>query len=102
MSTKVRAQHTPRILIDHRDCGGGGCTGCANSGTKMARQLRPAGLSMPQDEQVFAAARELCPCYEGIKINAGVAQCTHADRRDDGEWCEQPSCPAIKATEHAA
>ncbi len=55
---------------------------------------------MPQAEEAFMAARETCPCYQGISINLGVAQCTHADHHDDGEWCEPRSCPVaiVKAT----
>lgn len=89
MSTK---QTLARILIDCRDCGGAGCNKCRQSGTRMVALVKPAGLRMPLAEQAFEAARETCPCYQGCSINAGVAQCTHADH-DDGDWCEPRSCP---------
>ena len=84
-----------RVLIDHRLCGGGGCATCHERGTELVAVMRPAGGPMPRDEAAFEAAREECPCYAGYSINAGVSQCTHADRRDDGEWCEPGACPLV-------
>lgn len=93
----MSAQHTPgpRIRIDHRSCGGSGCKGCNGSGVVLARATRPAGVSMPDAEDAFDDARQACPCYEGYSINAGVRQCSHADRQDDGEWCELHHCPIV-------
>jgi hypothetical protein len=84
-----------RRLIDHRACGGGGCDGCRNIGTARVAVLHAVGPAMPSDESAFEMARESCGCYEGIKVNEGVAQCTHADHRDRGEWCEVESCPLV-------
>jgi len=89
-----RRTPTRRVLVDHRTCGGGGCSRCNERGTKMVVVLR-VGAPMPRDAEAFEAARERCPCYEGYSINAGVSQCTHADRRDDGEWCELGVCPLV-------
>ena len=81
-----------KILIDHRPCGGSGCRGCGNRGTALVEQRRP-DWSRPADPAAFETARELCPCYEGFPINAEVSQCTHADRKDDGQWCSFEDCP---------
>jgi hypothetical protein len=84
------------IRIDHRDCGGGGCDGCHNTGTQRSRTTAPA-ISMPCDDAEFERARESCPCYEGISINADVAQCTHAWASSGGEVCSVDSCPVLAA-----
>lgn len=81
-------------LRDHRDCGGGGCSGCNHEGTELAPPFLPGTpLVMPIDEDAFAAKREECPCYEGIHVNDGVNQCMHPDA--DGEWCEPEECPLV-------
>ncbi len=82
-------------LIDHRLCGGGGCKTCRQMGTQFRSVQIPNLGPMPSDEDSFESERERCPCYEGISINAGVSQCTHADHREDGEWCEVISCPRV-------
>lgn len=86
-----------RRLIDHRLCGGGGCHTCQHTGTQIVITDRPAGLLIPAGEEAFDAARETCPCYEGYSINSGVKQCTHADHKRDGEWCEIRWCPALSS-----
>jgi hypothetical protein len=50
-------------------------------------------LTMPADSDEFDAARESCPCYEGMSINHDVHQCMHADA--DGEWCDVETCPLV-------
>ncbi|MNX99679.1 hypothetical protein D3C86_1321430 [compost metagenome] len=93
-----------RILIDCRDCGGGGCPECREKGVRMVALVRPKDLHMPRALDHFMEVRESCPCYQGFSINHGVAQCTHADHRDEGECCEPRSCPVVaaKATEGPA
>lgn len=82
------------VLIDHRSCGGGGCKACKRSGTELVEMSRPA-LVMPSDEDEFDSAREDCPCFEGIAVNDGVTQCTHADAYDD--CCNVDVCPLVAA-----
>lgn len=84
-----------RVLVDHRMCGGAGCAKCRQRGAALVAVTSPAVGPIPRDEAAFQAAREHCPCYEGHSINAGVAQCTHAGHRYDGEWCELSSCPRV-------
>lgn len=83
-----------KVLIDCRDCGGGGCQKCRNKGARLVTPSRPKGLVMPRDPAAFETARDHCLCYEGFSINKGVLQCSHADARD-GEWCEVESCPVL-------
>lgn len=81
-------------LIDHRDCGGAGCRGCKNTGTELVETIaRVAFLHRSTAEEQHLQAREACPCYQGISVNEGVAQCTHAGHRDGGEWCSLEDCP---------
>lgn len=86
--------NAPR-LIDHRQCGGGGCHTCQHTGTEIVPVAQPADLTPFADEMAFHVGRETCACYEGYPIHAGVAQCTHAGHRDDGEWCEPRWCPRM-------
>jgi len=81
------------VLIDHRPCGGAGCKVCRGTGTATTGTSRPTGLAIRS--QHFATDRERCPCFEGYPINADVAQCTHADHPDDGEFCAAEVCPLI-------
>lgn len=85
-----------RVLIDHRPCGGAGCSDCSELGTELVETTRRVTPVMPRDEVAFMTARERCPCYEGISINAGVSQCTHAGHADGGEFCEPDSCPLVQ------
>lgn len=95
MDCRVGRRAPRRVLIDHRACGGGGCSGCKNKGTALVALMSPAYGPMPHDEAAFEEAREECPCYEGLSVNDGVAQCTHIDRNDGGEWCEPGKCPLV-------
>lgn len=94
-----------RALIDCRPCGGAGrgrstgtCKACRGSGTtEIDRQPPPAGFTVRADE--FDKDREGCPCYEGVKVNDGVDQCTHPSRSDVETWCEANRCPLLRACE---
>lgn len=81
-------------LIDHIECGGSGCRGCKDTGTELREVERVAFLKRARTEEEHeAVVREACSCYQGMKVNEGVAQCLHADHRDGGEWCDLESCP---------
>lgn len=81
-------------LIDHIECGGGGCPGCKDAGTELRDVERVAFLKRGRTEEEHeTVVRESCSCYQGISVNEGVAQCLHADHRDGGEWCDLRSCP---------
>lgn len=82
-----------KILIDHRACGGSGCKACRNRGVAYVRPRTPAGLTLPNDPQGFEVARQECPCYQGISINADVTQCSHPQSRSD--YCSLDDCPAL-------
>lgn len=84
-----------KILIDHRDCGGGGCEGCRNKGTEKIHPERSAGEVMPADEDAFEDERQSCPFYQGISINAGVCQCSHEDNCGDESVCCIEDCPIV-------
>lgn len=85
-----------KALIDHLECGGGGCKGCRNTGTEMVvRHAPPAKFTVRQDAEGFEQDREDCPCYEGFKINDGVNQCTHPENRAAANWCEPRLCPLL-------
>lgn len=84
-------------LIDCRRCGGGGCLHCRETGVATVRcEAPPADFTVRADEAGFEADRENCPCYEGVKINAGVDQCAHPDNRDSENWCDRESCPLLR------
>lgn len=87
-----------KALIDHRACGGGGCGGCRDTGTAtVACQAPPANFTVRSDAEGFEEDRQNCPCYEGIKINDDVDQCTHPNNRLHANWCETYACPLIHA-----
>ena len=83
------------ILIDHRECGGGCCKKCKNTGTMRVQPYAPSALVIPADEINFEIARLDCPCYEGISINAGVSQCSHPRASAIESACELFACPAL-------
>ena len=84
---------TYKILIDHRACSGGGCEDCKGKGTARVKPLAPPDLSISADD--FEEARQGCPCYEGIKVNAEVSQCSHPKARQFDSWCSLHDCPAL-------
>lgn len=87
-----------KALIDHIECGGGGCRGCGWSGTEVVECITPlATFVVRGDDDGFEADREHCPCYQGIKINDGVVQCTHRDSSASENWCAPDTCPLIAA-----
>lgn len=85
-----------KVLIDHRQCGGSGCKACKHTGTQKVFPTRPI-FTMPEDDAEFERARLNCdcPCYEGITMNEGVTQCSHADSKSD--WCSSDVCPLPRA-----
>ena len=92
-----------RSLIDCHACGGQGrrgCGACRGSGTTMTESVAPPADFTVSVEN-FDEDREACPCYEGIKINDGVDQCTHPDRLDAETWCESHNCPLLWRQEFA-
>ena len=85
-------------LCDCRWCGGSGCDECDFDGVEeVVCVVPPATFTVSVDEEGFDADRQDCPCYEGVKINAGVVQCTHPDNRDPENWCDRESCPLLRA-----
>lgn len=87
-----------KALIDCRDCGGSGCRRCRHKGVRSVRcEPPPADFTVRADADGFQADREDCPCYEGVKINAGVDQCTHPDNRAPENWCDPERCPVLRA-----
>lgn len=90
MTERLTRRRMPKVLIDHRYCGGGGCPKCRGTGTQKVAMQDPQ-ITMPADEDAFEKQREDCPCYEGVMINDGVVQCTHVSAQS--EWCDSDVCP---------
>ncbi|MDE2427019.1 MAG: hypothetical protein KGO96_14060 [Elusimicrobia bacterium] len=85
-------------VCDCHACGGSGCFECDDSGVvKVICLAPPAEFTVRADEDGFEQDRQECPCYEGIKINHGVDQCTHPDNRGPENWCDRQSCPLLRA-----
>ena len=88
---------------DCRACGGGRCDTCRGTGVEqVACFLPPSDFSVRADADGFEQDRELCPCYEGVKINEGVDQCMHPRNRVADNWCEPKSCPLLARVGGAA
>lgn len=89
-----------KALRDCRACGGSGCGECGDEGVEeVVCVAPPVGFTVRADADGFDKDREECPCYEGIKINEGVDQCTHPGNRAPGNWCDRESCPLLRARE---
>lgn len=94
---QLKKDNTVIALVDCHHCGGGGCLHCRETGVTTVRCEAPPGdFTVRADEDGFEADRENCPCYEGVKINAGVDQCIHPENRGPENWCERESCPLLR------
>lgn len=90
------AKHAPTAMVDHRACGGSGCSRCGYTGTaEVACVTPPASFSVRRDPHGFEQDRQSCPCYEGVKINDDVDQCTHPANRGADNWCALETCPLL-------
>ena len=84
-------------LIDCIECGGAKCRKCKHTGTESVAGWKPdTGFTVRGDDDGFDEDRQLCPCFQGIKVNDDVDQCIHPGNRPGDNWCEPRSCPLLR------